>query len=53
MARSIIDENVYGLILDLFVIYKLSEKTHGTFLEFGTTNGLNMSNTYLLENKFK
>ena len=41
------------LFQDLFVVYKLSEKTNGTFLEFGATNGLDMSNTYLLENTFR
>ena len=46
-------ESKSQLFQDLFVIYKLSEKTNGTFLEFGATNGLDMSNTYLLENKFK
>jgi len=46
-------ESKSQLFQDLFVIYRLNEKTNGTFLEFGATNGLDMSNTFLLENKFK
>ena len=41
------------LYQDLFVIYSFSEKINGTFLEFGAANGVHMSNTFLLENKFK
>ena len=34
------------------MLYKLKEKTNGIFLEYGATNGVDLSNTYLLENKF-
>ena len=40
------------LYQDLFVLYELKEKTNGIFLEYGATNGVDLSNTYLLENKF-
>lgn len=41
------------LYQDLFVIYSLGEKVNGTFLEYGATNGVDLSNTFLLEKKFK
>jgi len=34
---------------DLFVSYLLKEKTEGFFVEFGATNGVDLSNSYLLE----
>ncbi len=34
---------------DLFVQYVLSQKPNGFFVEFGATNGVDLSNTYLLE----
>jgi len=37
---------------DLFVLETLDFKKNGFFVEFGATNGLNLSNTYLLERKF-
>jgi FkbM family methyltransferase len=40
------------LFQDLFVQFILNEKTNGTFLEFGATNGLELSNSFLLEKKF-
>ena len=41
------------LYQDLFVIHSLGEKINGTFLEYGATNGIDLSNTFLLENKYK
>lgn len=41
------------LYQDLFVIYSLGEKVNGTFLEYGGTDGVDLSNTFLLEKKFK
>lgn len=38
---------------DLFVLSNLNFKTNGYFVEFGATNGVDLSNTYLLEKKFK
>ena len=37
---------------DLFVLSELGFKRNGYFVEFGATNGLYLSNTYLLEKKF-
>ena len=37
---------------DLFVLNELNFKKNGFFVEFGATNGINSSNTYLLEKKF-
>ena len=40
------------LYQDLFVLFTFQEKKNGTFLEYGATDGLNLSNTFLLENRF-
>lgn len=37
---------------DLFALYSLSWKRGGFFVEFGATNGVDLSNTYLLEKDF-
>ena len=37
---------------DLFVLSELDFKTDGYFVEFGATNGIEFSNTYLLETRF-
>jgi FkbM family methyltransferase len=37
---------------DIFVLSELSFKRGGYFVEFGATNGLDLSNTWLLEKKF-
>jgi FkbM family methyltransferase len=37
------------LLQDLYVMHKLNSKRDGFFVEFGATNGLDLSNTYLLE----
>jgi FkbM family methyltransferase len=37
---------------DLFVLNELNFKKNGFFVEFGATDGISGSNTYLLENKF-
>ena len=41
------------LAQDLFVLSELNFKKKGFFVEFGATNGINLSNTYLLEKKYK
>jgi FkbM family methyltransferase len=37
---------------DIFVLTQLGFKRNGYFVEFGATNGLELSNTYLLEKEF-
>lgn len=41
------------LFQDLFVLYKLKEKKNGLFLEFGATDGIKLSNSFLLEKNYK
>ncbi len=40
------------LYQDLFVLFTLQQKKGGKFLEFGATNGLELSNSLLLERNF-
>ncbi len=40
------------LFQDLFILYYFNYKTNGFFVEFGATNGINLSNTYLLEKNY-
>jgi FkbM family methyltransferase len=40
------------LFQDIFVLFALKDKKNGTFLEFGATNGLELSNSFMLENSF-
>lgn len=37
---------------DLFVLSELNFKKNGYFVEFGATNGVDLSNTYLMEKEF-
>ena len=46
-------ENIKSQIgQDSFVLYSLNWKRDGYFVEFGATNGVDLSNTYLLEKDF-
>tara|TARA_B100000767_G_scaffold46826_1_gene41509 strand:+ start:195 stop:1040 length:846 start_codon:yes stop_codon:yes gene_type:complete len=40
------------LFQDLFVLFIHNEKTNGIFLEFGATDGVELSNSFMLEEKF-
>lgn len=40
------------ILQDLWVCFELGEKSGGFFVEFGATNGLKNSNTWLLEKEF-
>ncbi|MEM9139875.1 MAG: FkbM family methyltransferase [Pseudomonadota bacterium] len=40
------------IMQDLWVLFELTEKRGGYFVEFGATNGVTMSNSHLLEKQF-
>ena len=40
------------LFQDLFALFALNLKKNGVLVEFGATNGVNLSNTVLLERQF-
>lgn len=44
--------SISQLFQDLFVLFVLNEKKSGTFLEFGATNGVELSNSFILEKNF-
>jgi FkbM family methyltransferase len=46
------DASKAQIFQDLFVLFILGEKRDGYFVEFGATNGITLSNTYLLENSY-
>jgi FkbM family methyltransferase len=45
-------ESKSQLFQDLLILYLLKEKRGGFFVEFGATNGVTLSNSYLLENDY-
>lgn len=50
--RDLLNYSKAQLRQDLFVLSQLNWKKGGFFVEFGATDGLELSNTYLLECKF-
>ena len=46
---KLFNESKSQILQDLFVVFKLNFQKNGFFVEFGATNGLNLSNTHLLE----
>ena len=52
MTISMMSKSRSQLRQDLFVIFELKGKKRGYFVEFGATNGIDLSNTYLLETEF-
>jgi FkbM family methyltransferase len=46
------DDSKSQILQDLWVSYELGERRDGFFVEFGATNGVTNSNTWLLENKY-
>lgn len=49
---SLADKSKSQIKQDLFVLSELNFKRGGFFVEFGATNGIDLSNTYLLEKEF-
>src|SRR5450631_2035857 len=49
---SLLAQSKSQLRQDLFVLTMLDFKRNGYFVEFGATNGSDLSNTYLLEKSF-
>jgi FkbM family methyltransferase len=47
-----LSESKSQLRQDLFVLSELGFKRNGFFVEFGATNGIDLSNSYILETKF-
>lgn len=46
------DQSRSQILQDLWVCFEIGEKIDGFFVEFGATNGVRNSNTWLLETKF-
>jgi FkbM family methyltransferase len=51
-ALNLIGESKAQLRQDLLVLWLLDFKRDGVFIEFGATDGVDLSNTYLLEDKY-
>ena len=51
-ALKNLNESKAQLCQDLFVLFFSDQKKNGYFVEFGATNGITLSNTYLLEKSF-
>ena len=49
---QLMDKSKSQIHQDLFVLSELNFKKNGFFVEFGATNGVNMSNSFLLETEF-
>ena len=50
--RNLVGKSKAQLGQDLFVLSELKLKRNGFFVEFGATNGVDLSNTHLLEKEF-
>lgn len=51
-CRNYLKKSRAQLKQDLFVLAQTNFKSEGFFVEFGATNGIDLSNTYLLETEF-
>ncbi len=51
-AASRVKQTKSQIFQDLFVLYMTNEKRNGFFVEFGATNGVELSNTHLLEMEY-
>jgi FkbM family methyltransferase len=52
LYRSILRKSQSQIRQDLFVLHQLNFKQNGYFVEFGATNGIDLSNSYLLETEY-
>lgn len=52
VSESLLKRSKSQIRQDLFVLSELNYKQNGFFVEFGATNGIDLSNTYLLETDF-
>ena len=52
LTLNILSKSQSQLKQDLFVLNETNNKKRGYFVEFGATNGVDFSNTYLLEKEF-
>ena len=52
MTEELEDKSKSQIEQDLFVLHELDDKRNGYFVEFGATNGVDLSNTHLLEKEF-
>jgi FkbM family methyltransferase len=52
LHRGLLAKSRSQLRQDLFVLHELNYKRGGYFVEFGATNGLDLSNTWLLEQEY-
>lgn len=50
--KSLMEKSKSQLRQDLFVLSELNFKENGYFVEFGATNGIDLSNSYLLEKEY-
>ena len=50
--KSLLDKSKSQLRQDLFVLSELNFKRNGFFVEFGATNGIDFSNSHLLEKEY-
>ena len=53
LNASLLSKSKSQLKQDLFVLSQLHNKRNGFFVEFGATNGIDLSNTYLLEKEYE
>jgi FkbM family methyltransferase len=51
--ESLLKKSKSQIRQDLFVLSELNYKRNGFFVEFGATNGIDLSNTYLLETDYE